>query len=65
MHIEMDETERALLLNLLEERLGDLRDEIYRAETHDFKELLKAKKAVVAKLIEHLRAAAAAPVGAG
>ncbi len=61
MHIELNETERALLLDLLEERLGDLRDEIYRAESHDFKELLKAKKAVVAKLIEHLREAAGAP----
>jgi hypothetical protein len=64
MRIELDERERELLLDLLEEQLGDLRDEIYRAESHEFKELLRAKKELVKKLIEHLRVAAA-PVGAG
>jgi hypothetical protein len=64
MRIELDEGERELLQGLLEERLGELRDEIYRAESHEFKELLRAKKEVVKKLIEHLRVAAA-PVGAG
>ena len=56
MHIELDESERELLLNVLEELLGDLRDEIYRAESHDFKEQLKVKKALVLKLIGRLRA---------
>lgn len=65
MRLELDERERELLLDLLEERLSDLRDEIYRAESHEFKELLKAKKAVVKRLIDELRAAAVAPVGTG
>jgi len=56
MHIELGESERELLLNVLEELLGDLRDEIYRAESHDFKEQLKVKKALVLKLIGRLRA---------
>ena len=63
MRIEINEVEHALLLNLLEELLGDLRDEIYRAESHDFKEQLKAKKTVVQCLLGRLRAEA--PVAAG
>ena len=65
MRIEVDERERELLLSLLDELLGDLRDEIYRAESHDFKEQLKAKKEVVKALLRQLRPEAAIPVGAG
>jgi hypothetical protein len=63
MHIELDESERALLLDLLEELLGELRDEIYRAESHDFKEQLKVRKALVLKVMGRLRAET--PVAAG
>ena len=69
MVIELDERERAFLEGILEELLGDVRDEIYRAETHDFKEQLKSKKDVVVHLIGKLRPAAAGigtlPAGAG
>ena len=44
MRIEVGEEERQLLLDLLDELLGDLRDEIYRAESHQFKEQLKAEQ---------------------
>ena len=63
MWIDLDDGERTLLLDLLEELLGDLRDEIYRAESHAFKEQLKVKKALVLKLLGRLRAEA--PVAAG
>ena len=64
MRLEIDEVEWALLVGLLDDLLGDLRDEIYRAESHDFKEQLRAKKAVVAGLIARLRQEAPAPAGA-
>ena len=64
MRIEVSEEERQLLLTLLDELLGDLRDGIYRAESHDFKERLKAKKAVVKGLLGQLRPEAAVPAGA-
>ena len=64
MRIEVGEEERQLLLNLLDELLGDLRDEIYRAESHEFKGQLKAKKEVVKGLIGQLRPEAAVPAGA-
>jgi nicotinamide riboside kinase len=64
MRIELSEEERQLLLSLLDELLGDLRDEIYRAESHDFKERLKAKKEVVKGLLGQLRPEAAVPAGA-
>ncbi len=65
MRIEVDERERELLLSLLDELLGDLRDEIYRAESHEFKERLKAKKEVVKSLLRQLRPEVAIPAGAG
>ena len=64
MRIEVDERERELLLSLLDELLGDVRDEIYRAESHEFKERLKAKKEIVKTLIRQLRPEAAVPAGA-
>ena len=64
MRIEVGEEERQLLLDLLDELLGDLRDEIYRAESHQFKEQLKAKKEVVKGLLGRLRPEAAVPAGA-
>jgi hypothetical protein len=65
MRIEVSEEERQLLLSLLDELLGDLRDEIYRAESHQFKEQLRAKKEVVKRLLGQLRPEAAVPAGAG
>ena len=55
MQLEIDERERDLLRGLLEELLGDLRDQIYRAESHEFKEQLRAKKEVATTLMARLR----------
>ncbi len=63
MRIELDEQEREILLALLEDRLDDLRDEIYRAESHEFKETLRAKKHLVKGLIARLQSEAAAMAG--
>jgi hypothetical protein len=65
MRLEIDEGEWALLVGLLDELLGDLRDEIYRAESHDFKEQLRAKKAIAKGLLARLRPEAPIPAGAG
>lgn len=65
MRLEMDESERQLLLSLLDELLVDLRDEIYRAESHEFKEQLRAKKEIVKRLIGRLRPEVPIPAGAG
>jgi hypothetical protein len=64
MRFEINEGERTLLLDLLEDLLGDLRDEIYRAESHEFKEQLRTKKEIVKGLIAQLRAPAGAAVAA-
>jgi hypothetical protein len=65
MRIELEERERAVLTTVLEELLGDVRDEIYRAESHDFKEQLKAKKDIVIGLLGKLRPVPAAVQGGG
>lgn len=65
MRLELNEDEREVLLGLLEEVLGDLRDEIYRAESHDFKEQLRVRKAIVTGLIDRLRPEAGIPAGGG
>jgi len=58
MWFEVEEKEREFLLALLDEALVDVRDEIYRAETHEFKDRLKVKKALIVGLIAKVRHAA-------
>ena len=57
--IELDLTreEREVLLETLETDLSDLRMEIADTDSLDFRDMLKGRKAVLAKVIEALQAA--------
>jgi hypothetical protein len=57
--IELDLTreEREVLLETLENDLSDLRMEIADTDSLDFRDMLKGRKAVLAKVIEALQAA--------
>jgi len=57
--IELDLTreEREVLLEILETDLSDLRMEIADTDSLDFRDMLKGRKAVLAKVIEVLQAA--------
>ena len=56
MQITLDDQEKEFLLELLSEEHSELREEIYKAEEHDFKEELKRRKLLTEKLLEKLGA---------
>ena len=55
MQIELNETEHSLLVELLDQELRDVRSEGYHAESHDAKQLFKAREAVVRELLVKLQ----------
>ena len=56
MQMSIDEKEKEFLIELLNEEHSELREEIYKAEEHDFKEELKRRKLLTEKLLEKLGA---------
>lgn len=54
MQLELSAEERDLLVDLLSERLGGLRAEIYRTEAFDFKQELKVREELLNALLERL-----------
>lgn len=60
MTIELTAPERDLLLTLLQDELGRLKGEIYKTETFEYKEELKAREEVLVAVIGRLEATAAA-----
>jgi hypothetical protein len=60
MTIELTAPERDLLLTLLQDELGRLKGEIYKTETFEYKEELKAREEVLVSVIGRLEATAAA-----
>jgi len=55
MEIALTETERQLLISLLESELQQVRSEGYHAESHDVKVLLKERKASVNQILQRLK----------
>ncbi|HZO90029.1 MAG TPA: hypothetical protein VFB38_16995 [Chthonomonadaceae bacterium] len=55
MEIALTENERQILVELLEDEFQSLRSEVYRADSHEAKEVLKAREATVRKLLERLQ----------
>jgi len=54
MEIKLDSDEKEFLSELLNQEHADLREEIYKAEEHSFKEELKRRKLLTEKLLEKL-----------
>jgi hypothetical protein len=59
MEVQLTETERATLAEVLNEVLPSLREEITRTENYDFRELLKQRKAVLEQILARLAGVAA------
>ncbi|MCS7182515.1 MAG: hypothetical protein NZ869_05330 [Thermoanaerobaculum sp.] len=55
MFLELSEEERRTLEGILEAALRDLRGEVYRAETSQFKEELKADETIIRAILAKLR----------
>lgn len=52
--IDLNKEEQEILKDVLENYLSDLRQEISATDLHDFKEMLKARKEVVTKVLNAL-----------
>jgi hypothetical protein len=57
MQLELSATEQTLLTGLLEEALGQLKEEIYHTETHEYKEQLKQRETAMMSIISKLKGA--------
>ena len=53
--LQLNEEEKAILLQLLENCIADLRSEITNTDNVDYKTMLKGRKAVLVKLFETLQ----------
>jgi hypothetical protein len=55
MQMEISGDEAEILAEVLDKALGDIREEVYKAEVADYKEALKRREAVIEGLIDRLR----------
>lgn len=56
MQLELNMQEREVLTNVLASALGELREEIYKAEVRGFKDSLKQRETVLVQLLDRVRA---------
>ena len=57
MQLEISADEAAVLADILESALGELREEVYKAEVADYKAQLKRRETMIAALLVRVRAA--------
>jgi hypothetical protein len=58
MTLDLSASEAAVLTEVLDRALGDLREEIYKSEVADYKDSLKQREAVLTTLLRRLGSAA-------
>ncbi len=58
MQLELTTDERALLANILDQALRDLKEEVYHTETMEYKEALKKREQLLQGLLRKLGAEA-------
>jgi hypothetical protein len=56
MQLDISADDAAVLADILDSALGDLREEIYKAEVADYKARLKTREAIITRLLDQLRA---------
>jgi len=61
IHVDLEDREGQILIEVLENALSDLRMEIANTDSMDYREMLKGRKEVIKKAIGSLRAAGATP----
>lgn len=55
MNLELTDSERDLMLELLQSRCTELRQEVHHAQVSGFKDQLKAKEACLQAIIDRLK----------
>jgi len=58
MQIALNDEERRVLLEVLNETLPDLREEVYKTDNFDYRAQLKRREALLKSLLERLSAVA-------
>ncbi len=58
MQIALNDEERRVLVEVLDETLPNLREEVYKTENFDYREQLKRREALLKSLLARLSAAA-------
>ncbi|HEX8966901.1 MAG TPA: hypothetical protein VF937_03410 [Chloroflexota bacterium] len=56
MQLDLSADETAVLAHVLDNALGDVREEIYKAEVADYKATLKQREAIITGLLDRLGA---------
>ena len=56
MQLALGSDEAEVLEGILTSALGDLREQIYKAEVAEYKAVLKQREAIVTSLLERIRA---------
>jgi len=56
MHIDLTADETAVVTEILDSALGELREEIYKAEVTEYKDALKKRESVLTGLLARLGA---------
>ena len=54
MPVELNALERALIANLLEKELEDIRSELHHTQSHEYKDNLKEREKAVRELLARL-----------
>jgi hypothetical protein len=62
MQLALGSDEAEVLEEVLRSALGDLREQVYKAEVAEYKTALKQREAIVAGLLERIRALKAGSV---
>jgi len=62
MQLALGSDEAEVLEEILTSALGDLREQVYKAEVAEYKTALKQREAIVLSLLERVRALKAGPV---
>ncbi len=61
MQLEISADEAAVLTDVLESALGDVREQVYKSEVAEYKANLKRREAIITGVLGRLRARQAAP----
>jgi len=56
LQLDLTDEEKGILVQLLEESLSDLRMEIADTDLYDYREMLKRRKAAIAKVLQAAKA---------
>ena len=57
MQLELTATEASVLADILENSLGALREEVYKAEVAEYKAVLKERERIIVSLLARARGA--------